>query len=778
MSCKDVNECFNEIASYFKSEKTTGHFLIINTENYDVFQNILHRFQADSSKTCLYASDYIFPNGLPDVDKAVFESIKKQNAVLAGVSQAKMLEGASALQQMVSSLLWQSINGKAVVLLDHCEQFIKEQMKSDPRIKRRVVLVEGPVSELPEISFVKEFNSKNGILKDSIKSLLQSLERLSEIESGDSSLFVVRTNVPASSFSNTLYKLKSPMSTFEILVKTYKDVGYAVREEFGTEEQWVFLLRQLENSTSFAALVESRYGSTLGLSDHLWNDALDKNDKWLLWISLKILGEKANLYLTRVIGKSNSFEEFKRLIYLYLAEESFENNDFPLLYEERKQILKKQEINFPLIDEYCYLLGKYEKNEAYYLTDLTEKEKYEFLRCMSCYTYSEKELKAAIGRMSKFLSLYMEDFFFDTSNMILSDSDVDYRRLFSDYFKKYKNQKLTNKLDGDFLKNVDELAQNRPYNKLKSRNILVSQTDRSKTRLYFFDALGVEYLSFILARCEEYGMLVDLSIGRCTLPSITEKNKEFLKYFNGGDYVKIDDLDEIKHHSNKYNYEKCKYPLHLFEELDVIEKAIKNAHAVLMQGYYNQVMFVSDHGASRLAVLYGQEVDCAFCLDNSGEHSGRCCPCDSDPDINFAAYENGFAVFANYERFKGGRRANVEVHGGASLEEVLVPVITMRKKTESVSVQLIENEVVLQPRKDLILKVFSNILLKKPRLLINGVFCEGDVYGDGRHASFVLSHIKRSGLYKAAFYEGDTNYSIELNFEVKKLTQTNTDFNF
>ena len=37
MSCKDVNECFNEIASYFKSEKTTGHFLIINSEHPSPF---------------------------------------------------------------------------------------------------------------------------------------------------------------------------------------------------------------------------------------------------------------------------------------------------------------------------------------------------------------------------------------------------------------------------------------------------------------------------------------------------------------------------------------------------------------------------------------------------------------------------------------------------------------------------------------------------------------------------------------------------------------------
>ena len=42
--------------------------------------------------------------------------------------------------------------------------------------------------------------------------------------------------------------------------------------------------------------------------------------------------------------------------------------------------------------------------------------------------------------------------------------------------------------------------------------------------------------------------------------------------------------------------------------------------------------------------------------------------------------KNGYTILADYGRFKGSRKANVEVHGGASLEEVLVPVITLKLK--------------------------------------------------------------------------------------------------
>ena len=51
---------------------------------------------------------------------------------------------------------------------------------------------------------------------------------------------------------------------------------------------------------------------------------------------------------------------------------------------------------------------------------------------------------------------------------------------------------------------------------------------------------------------------MELSIGHCELPSITIKNKEFLQYF-GGKYRKIDELDEVKHNSQIYDYENANY---------------------------------------------------------------------------------------------------------------------------------------------------------------------------------------------------------------------------
>lgn len=290
-------------------------------------------------------------------------------------------------------------------------------------------------------------------------------------------------------------------------------------------------------------------------------------------------------------------------------------------------------------------------------------------------------------------------------------------------------------------------------------------------QLFFFDALGVEYLAFILAKSEEYGLAAEVSVGHCELPSVTSNNKEFFQYFTDDNRYKIDDLDEIKHHSKIYNYQKCKYPLYLFEELDVIDEELRKIQSMLVQGAFEKALLVSDHGASRLAVIYGHEAVTKIELDESGEHSGRCCLAEEDPQLPFAAYEDGCSVLANYDRFKGGRKANVEVHGGASLEEVLVPVIVLTKKPDNIEICFVNPTVTLTPHITPELTLYSNIALQKPRLYIGGEFYDGEFVADNKHAVFSLPNIKRKGSYRADVYDGEKNMSVTLEFKAQKQTR-------
>lgn len=521
-------------------------------------------------------------------------------------------------------------------------------------------------------------------------------------------------------------------------------------------------------------MVCDEFGTTANLSAHLldvWESG-DKEVQWLLWLSLKFFGEANNHYLTLVLGNCDNVDSFEMHVYLDFADVDTSHPEFERYYAERKRLLERLPENLPLIKKYCDKLGRHQKDEVFYLTDSSTQEKYNFVRCLSLYDFTPAEIARATRSMSKPLHLYMQDFVFDAVNTKLPESDSSFRDDLTTYFRDYKLQKLTNRIFPEFLERVNAYAQSpRPYNKLLPRSSIISHMDKKKAQCFFFDALGVEYLAFIMAKCEEYGLVSEVAIGHCELPSITVKNKEFLQHFADGEWRKIDGLDEMKHHSQIYDYRKCEYPLHLFEELDVIDEQLRMIQSMLVQGMLEKALIVADHGASRLAVRYGHELDSSIELDESGEHSGRCCPAAEDPNLSFAAYEDGFAVLANYERFKGGRRANVEVHGGASLEEVVVPIITLTKRPDNIELCFVNPVIALKPRVTPELVLYSNIPLSKPRLLIDGDFYDGEFVADKKHAKFVIPKIKRKGNYSADVYDGKKNMSVSLEFKAQKQTR-------
>lgn len=774
MRCNNTSECFEQISAYFNGKKT-GYFLLVNTENYDVYQEILQRLEADSCKRCVYVSQNRLPNGLPDVDAAVSIVSGSGNYALVGLSQAQMLRSDSALAVKLDEVLSYPISGYGIVLLDHCEQMLQKFMNRDIRIKNRVVLVDGEVSPLPQIKFAKSEEECIGFkpLPD-IPRLLTYLERLTDMQRQNHPAVTTLSSFPVDVFRNAIYSVTSSEGVYEALTTKYSDIAGATEKAYGTDVQWSWLASKMSGKSSFSALVCDEFGATANLSAHLsdvWESG-DKKMKWLLWLSLKSFGEANNHYLMLILGNCDNVDSFEMHVYLDFADVDISHPEFERYYTERKRLLEQLPENLPLIQKYCDKLGRHQKDEVFYLTDSSTQEKYDFVRCLSLYDFTPEEISCATRSMSKPLHLYMQDFVFDVVNTKLPESDSSFRGDLTTYFRDYKLQKLTNRIFPEFLKRVNAYAQSpRLYNKLQPRSSIISRMDKKKVQCFFFDALGVEYLAFIMAKCEEYGLVSEVAIGHCELPSITVKNKEFLQYFADGDWKKIDDLDEIKHHSQIYDYRKCEYPLHLFEELDVIDEQLRMIQSILVQGTLEKALIVADHGASRLAVRYGHELNSSIGLDESGEHSGRCCPAEEDPNLSFVAYEDRFAVLANYERFKGGRRANVEVHGGASLEEVVVPIITLTKRPDNIELCFVNPVITLKARITPELVLYSNIPLSKPRLFIDGDFYAGEFVADKKHTRFEVPKIKRKGNYSAEVYDGERNMSVKLEFKAQKQTR-------
>ena len=345
--------------------------------------------------------------------------------------------------------------------------------------------------------------------------------------------------------------------------------------------------------------------------------------------------------------------------------------------------------------------------------------------------------------------------------------------LLDSYFSNYKYQKAINKILPSFELVVDEQAKQLNFvNILPSRTSIVDKLNLSKTHVYFFDALGVEYLGYIQSKCNKYGLSTNITCGRCELPSLTCFNKEFVATCEEKGCVVSDikTLDEIKHHGeDSFSYEKVKTPVYLISELEKIDELLKQIRASVYGGHFDKAVIIADHGASRLAVLH--ESENLWRMATNGVHSGRCCPkneIDSKPD--FAIEAENFWVLANYDRFQGSRRANVEVHGGASLEEVAIPVIEITKKPTSIEAFITDGSkvITLSAKEVPTVKIFVGINSNSVVIRIGGKYYDAEKTAEEYLYEVTLPEYTRKGKYTFDILNGSDTLATNVMFEIKK----------
>ena len=123
-------------------------------------------------------------------------------------------------------------------------------------------------------------------------------------------------------------------------------------------------------------------------------------------------------------------------------------------------------------------------------------------------------------------------------------------------------------------------------------------------------------------------------------------------------------------------------------------------------------------------------------------------------------------MLANYDRFKGGRKASVEVHGGASLEEVLVPVIELSLRDASVEITCLTKVAYASYEETPEIELFSTSLLANVIVRLNGRVYEARKVDENRHI-VRFDGVTKAGTYTCEVYEKDDRIGVA-EFEVQK----------
>lgn len=763
MECNTMDQCFDRIEAYCQKE-ITGHPLLVNTENAHDFQCLVKRMQLDGNKTCVFVHDYC-GKGLPQID-ALFRDVKKKGCfVVIGLSSYVMLLGKKRAEELMARLQELSVAGHVIVLLSHMKEIRLSRMQQDQHLSYRVLLLEGDPTPLPSIYLASpEENSFGQLVLPNIQALFEKLEQYDPV--GGETSFAVRTSLHKEVFSESMYSIRSSKGIYKELLRAFPVLKGDLEESWGTKEDWERFAQEWKECLSWGALAEKHFGIDAHFSAILEREyeQADAYETWLYWLLLKVQGASEDAYLSYALGKSRHWQDLWEHIFLSLSSLSFQMREFEKYCEGRKRLLRLlegQTIPATWVSEYQDAIAQKGRDAIWYLFAGTAWEEKMLFQCLADYDYTKEEVMGMLKTHFPDLFAYMKSFTF-TMHQKVPEHLVP---LLTKYFDDYKWQKLMNHLTPDFKAQVNTLAEHRVYNQFPIRSLALSQMKKDNTMMYFVDALGVEYLSYISEKCKTYGLLLSIQVVHGELPSITSQNTEFM---NPG-VINIKDLDALKHESQTYNYEKQKIPLHLVAELKAIDGVLQTIRDGLLTKEMKSAIIISDHGATRLAVLNDEEYGAEFIVGESkGQHSGRCCQVEEDPGIPFAAYENGYAVLANYMRFKGSRKADVEVHGGATLEETLVPLLQISLKPKDPMVEFQPALVQLRKKEVGELLLVTNFDMADPYIIVNGKIYRGKLDTHRRRAIIPLPDMKRTHDYMADIYDGDTLLKEQVAFHVKK----------
>lgn len=769
MTYSDVREVNREINAYV--EHFTGSPLLVGVDNSEDYRALLDELSIDPNKQIVRMSDSCSIEFPPKPNFYVLlasNTAKVKPVVWLGAAQAIMLYGQQEVEKFFIDLAGTSVKGPLIVLCPYCCGALEMIARNYIKLGRSIIALRSTERDIPSICIHSdEASCTNVQTANGIKGLLCVLE-----DGRNNEIIHVVTSCDKKHLMSSVFPSVESISAYNAICLKEPGLAVGTAEINGSEQQWQNLAKRIAEAGSLVKLCEETL-CAVGQLDTEFPDYYEgsADERFLCFIALKTFFGTKKDYLAACLNKCNVADDLLACIYFTILDFKPDDPKLSMMLRQRRRILQAFEENEVLMKEYCDQATIYGRNIIRYLSDNTEEERAAIIHALCIYDYTHSEMVTMLREVAPELALYLKKFTFSSHNTKTLDSDAPVRELLTEYFQKYKLQKISNQQDQAFVCIVEEEAKKRSYTKLQARSAIVKKLDKKDAQPYFFDALGAEFLAYIEAKAEQYGMQFECQIGRCNLPSITSKNKEFYDVFPTGSIRKVDDIDELKHRGTKYDYRITTEPLHLFEELAILDRELKKMGKALASEKVKKIIILSDHGASRIAVTYQSE-NAKLALPVAGQHSGRCCPTEADPNISFASFEDGYTVLANYERFKGSRKADVEAHGGATLEEVVVPVITLTAKPKEQQVFFPEPIVKCSAKEGTSIKLYANPPLHAPRLIISGTSYDGEFEGDKHNVRFSMPDIRRKGHYSADVYDGDKKIET-LDFETKRSTATN-----
>ncbi len=294
----------------------------------------------------------------------------------------------------------------------------------------------------------------------------------------------------------------------------------------------------------------------------------------------------------------------------------------------------------------------------------------------------------------------------------------------SRYMELYKIYKLSNTLPDDeqmYFAGIQTDNYNYRYAEL-------SDYIDDQTAMLWVDALGAEWLPLLLKSLasRKDGRVIFYSCGLANLPTETKYNEQWKEM--DVPHEKIDYLDKLAHQGLSYKDIDDYYPcieeqFSVISEMDSSEKTVTIGSKIseLLQNY-RRIIITGDHGTSRLAARFfhtrkGIPAPKEITIGSHGRFgfASKAPNAIAETQVVCHTGDKSFVVFTNYDHYvKSGNAAGAddddpkfgEIHGGATPEELLVPIIVFESNSDkSLTAEWEKNPVKIKNKKvDAIIK--------------------------------------------------------------------------
>lgn len=401
--------------------------------------------------------------------------------------------------------------------------------------------------------------------------------------------------------------------------------------------------------------------------------------KWLLWLWYKMGLNAPEDYLGFAIRRAATSGDIQKEIECAVLD-CVQNPSFDSMINERTTALKGMgvtELGTDFWQKFDAVSD--ERTKLKLLSDTTHGERTKIIEIIS---NALKNSKTISDYRSLLAEKYPDLLLYFKESAYLDNS-------LGEYIRMYKQFKIMDCYD----RSVSEAAYDIDIFAYGTRAEILNSVKYSENAYYLWiDGMGVEWTDMLIDKVvAQNGALANptVEIGMAAVPTTTKIN--MAKADPETVSEKYNKLDKLSHIEDKSD---CNYYALVDKQFELIGKIADMIVKLADDNPDMTIVVTADHGMSRMAAKAFHERDgITPPPDSKVENLGRYCILQdgvSPYDFANTYKEDNYLAYKEHSHFTLSGFAPGEIHGGASPEECLVPIIIFgrKKKKKSVSYEL------------------------------------------------------------------------------------------